>query len=293
MSVKFGSIKELVSLAEQNNTTIGKIVIRYEAETSQRDTEDVIEQMRKNLNVMCEAARKGLETEVKSMSGLVGGDARKLEHARLTRKSLIGDIVAKALARGMAIAEVNASMGKIVAAPTAGSCGILPGAVITVAEFLNCGEEKTIESLFTAGGIGIVIDALATMAGAEGGCQAECGSASAMAAAAVVELAGGTPSQAGEAVAIALKSMMGLVCDPVAGLVEVPCVKRNATGTANALISAELALAGIKSAIPVDEVIVSMKRVGEMMPVQLRETAQGGIALTPTALKIERDFLKY
>ena len=176
-------------------------------------------------------------------------------------------------------------MGRVVAAPTAGSCGILPAAVLTMQE-KGCSEHDCVMALFTASAVGMVITTSASVAGAQGGCQAECGSAAAMAAAAIVELAGGTPRQAADAVAMALKNILGLVCDPVAGLVEIPCIKRNASGVAGAFVAAELALAGIESAIPADEVIVAMKKVGDAMSPALKETAEGGLAATPTARRL-------
>ena len=181
-------------------------------------------------------------------------------------------------------------MGKVCAAPTAGSCGIIPAAVLTMQEEHRISDDTAVRALFTASAIGMVIAQNASISGAEGGCQAECGSASAMAAAALVEMAGGTPQQVSHACAIALKNILGLVCDPVAGLVEIPCIKRNAMGTANAFVAAELALAGIESAIPADEVIIAMKRIGDSLPVSLKETADGGLADTPTARKLQEQF---
>ena len=192
------------------------------------------------------------------------------------------------LARALAVSEVNARMGRIVAAPTAGSCGILPAVILTFAEEKALDERTAVLGLWTASGIGMVIANQASLSGAEGGCQAECGSAAAMSAAAAGEMLGGSPRQAAEACAIALKAVLGLVCDPVAGLVEVPCIKRNASGAANALVAAELALAGITSAIPADEVIAAMRAVGSQMPASLRETAAGGLAATPTGREIAR-----
>ena len=201
-------------------------------------------------------------------------------------KSLTGPLLSGALYRALAVSELNASMGRIVAAPTAGSCGILPAAVLTMEKDRGCSEKDCIMSLFTASAVGMIIANNASLAGAEGGCQAECGSAAAMAAAAITELAGGTPEMAGHAVAIALKNILGLVCDPVAGLVEIPCIKRNASGVAGAFVAAELALAGIESAIPADEVIWAMKKVGDAMSPALKETAEGGLAATPTGKKL-------
>ena len=189
----------------------------------------------------------------------------------------------------IAVAEGNVAMGRIVAAPTAGSCGILPAVLLSVGERLNSSQDDLVRALFTAAGFGIVIAKKAGISGAVGGCQAECGSASGMAAAVAVELAGGTPEQSGHACAIALKNSLGLVCDPVAGLVEVPCVKRNAGGAANALAAADLALAGVKSVIPIDEVILAMHQVGQSMPASLRETAEGGLAASATARRIAQE----
>jgi L-serine dehydratase len=203
-----------------------------------------------------------------------------------------GEFLGRVMARALAVAEVNACMGRIVAAPTAGSCGILPATILTLKEEKNLSEEQAVMGLFTAAGIGMVIAKRASISGAEGGCQAECGSASAMAAAAMVELVGGTPGMAAQACAIAMKNTLGLVCDPVAGLVEVPCIKRNAGGAANAIVAAELALAGIESTIPVDEVIAAMKSIGDTMPSSLKETALGGLAATPTAKSITKTLYK-
>ena len=201
-------------------------------------------------------------------------------------KSLTGSFLSGALYRALAVSELNAAMGRIVAAPTAGSCGILPAALLTMQAEKQIPERDCVMSLFTASAVGMVIANNASLAGAQGGCQAECGSAAAMAAAAIVELAGGTPKMAEHAIAIAIKNILGLVCDPVAGLVEIPCIKRNASGVAGAFVAAELALAGIESAIPADEVIWTMKKVGDAMSSTLKETAEGGLAATPTGRRL-------
>jgi L-serine dehydratase len=219
---------------------------------------------------------------------LVGEENKLLVEYMKTKGTLAGEGTVQAAARAMGVAALNASMGKIVACPTAGSCGIVPAVLLTTAEKTGAGKEKIIAALFTAAGIGMVIDENASTSGAEGGCQVECGAASCMAAAAAVELAGGAPAQAAHAGAIALKSVIGLVCDPVAGLVEVPCVKRNAIGAGNALLAADMALAGIKSIIPLDEVIGAAAQVGRIMPDSLKETAEGGLAATPIAREIAR-----
>jgi len=280
--LKYETIDQLIRLAEQKNTKISEIVIQAEMDKAQRSREDIWDGMSKSLDVMRDSVKKGLELEGKSASGLVGGDARKLNQKRLEGKTLCGDLVSKAVAYGIAVNEINACMGRIVACPTAGSCGILPGALLAIAEELNCSDEDLISALFTSAGIGIVIATNASIAGAEGGCQAECGSAGAMAAGAMVELVGGTPEQVADAIALALKNALGLVCDPVAGLVEVPCVKRNGFYALQALVAADLALAGVKSVIPVDEVIHAMLEIGRSIPPELRETAGGGLAKTPT-----------
>lgn len=289
----FRSVAELVNLAEAKNCSISAVVLEQQAEAKEVSVSQLREQMERNWSVMQESLARGLNEDITSVSGLTGGDAKKLYQAYQGGAGLIaGKPVTMAVARALAVAEVNAAMGRIVAAPTAGSCGILPGVIATVAEITNSDTEKIVDSLFTAAGIGAVIANNASVSGAEGGCQAECGSASAMAAGAAVELAGGTPAQVAHAAAIALKNVLGLVCDPVAGLVEVPCIKRNAMSTANALIAAEMALAGIKSKIPVDEVIGAMKEIGDAMPATLKETACGGLAVTPTARLIERELFE-
>ncbi len=282
--INFTCIADLLALAETTAKPLSEIVRMWEAEASGRPGEAVWEEMRVRLTVMKEAVAAGLEEKQKSLSGLVGGDAGKLAQSH----SLLGPTVGRAAAYALAVSEVNASMGRVVACPTAGSCGIVPGAILAAAAYKNCPDEALIAALFTAAGIGEVIAKNATVAGSVGGCQAECGSAAAMAAAAVVELMGGTPRQSAQALALALKNMLGLACDPVAGLVEVPCAKRNAFAAVHALLAAEMALAGIESAIPADEVIDAMDRIGRDLPCSLKETAEGGLAKTPTALSITK-----
>ncbi|KXG75190.1 L-serine dehydratase, alpha chain [Fervidicola ferrireducens] len=278
------TIEELVVTAEKLGCRISTLVKEQEAKSKGCTEEELFLKMKSYLEVMKQAANKGVQSEISSISGITGGEGKKLWDA--VGRALSGETVAKAAARAMAVSNVNASMGRIVAAPTAGSCGIVPGAVLTVGEKLSKTDDEIVECLFTAAAVGKIIALNATLAGAEGGCQAECGAASAMAAAAIVELASGSPRQVSHAVAIALKAVMGLVCDPVAGLVEVPCVKRNAMGAAEAILAADLALAGIESVIPADEVISAMKEVGRMMSDKLKETAMGGVAATPTGKKL-------
>ncbi|MFT9488147.1 L-serine ammonia-lyase, iron-sulfur-dependent, subunit alpha [Tepidibacillus infernus] len=285
--MKFTSITQLVELAESQNKKISEIMIESEMEIHNRSKEDIVEQMRNSLYVMRDAIEKGLTEEIKSRSGLSGGDGKKLAQYLANGHYLSGSTILEAVSKSVATSEVNASMGTIVATPTAGSVGILPGTIFASAKKLHSSEEEMVHALFTAGAIGLVIANNAFISGAAGGCQAEVGSATAMAAAAVVEMAGGTPTQSANALAIALKNMLGLTCDPVAGLVEVPCVKRNAMGAANAMIAADMALAGIQSVIPPDEVIETMYRIGCAMPMPLKETALGGLAATPTARNFE------
>lgn len=283
--------EDYVIEAEARGLKISEVVYQYEMESSQQSEQVLFRRMLKNLEVMRESVAIGLSGERRSISGLVGGDAAKVEARRKTGESLLGEPISGVIARALAVAEVNACMGKIVAAPTAGSCGVIPAVLLTVEEILKVSDQELILALFTSAGLGMIIAERANVSGAEGGCQAEIGSATAMAAAAAVELAGGTPRQTADAAAIALKSMLGLVCDPVAGLVEVPCVKRNATGATIAMAAAEMALSGVKSAIPIDEVIDAMGDIGKQMPCALKETAQGGLAVTPTGRRIQADFL--
>lgn len=287
--MNFRTVAELVELAESEKMPISEIMIQKEMETFNKSRQEVFNQMAGNLDVMEKAVHKGLNEQVKSHSGLTGGDAVKIRtYMNEAPVLLSGRDALDVVSRSMAVSEVNAAMGTVVATPTAGACGILPGCVFTAAERLNSDRETMVRALFVSGAIGYCIANNAFISGAAGGCQAEVGSATAMSAAAMVEMAGGTPSQSAEAVAIALKNMLGLVCDPVAGLVEAPCVKRNAMGGAIAMVAADMAMAGVKSVIPTDEVIEAMFRIGRDMPVSLKETALGGLAATPTGRAHER-----
>ena len=281
-ALKYLSIAELVDQATAQGERISQIVLRDQAEQMDTEPQVLFRKMRENYHVMQESIQKGADPDIKSTSGLTGGDAWKLYSVYEKKKSHTGSFMAGAMWRALAVSELNAAMGRIVAAPTAGSCGILPAAIVTMQEEYSLDEYDCVMALFTASAVGMVIGNNASLAGASGGCQAECGSASAMAAAAIVELAGGTPQMSGEACAIAIKNILGLVCDPVAGLVEIPCIKRNAGGVTTSFMAAELALAGITSHIPADETILAMKRIGDTMPASLRETAEGGLAMTPT-----------
>ncbi|MRX53631.1 serine dehydratase [Bacillus sp. HMSC76G11] len=282
----FRNVAELVELAESKGVKIAEIMIQQEMEMTGRTREHILSMMDQNLTVMEQAVEKGL-AGVKSHSGLTGGDAVLMQAYIQKGNFLSGEIILDAVSKAVATNEVNAAMGTICATPTAGSAGVVPGTLFAVKAKLNPSREQMIDFLFTSGAFGFVVANNASISGAAGGCQAEVGSASGMAAAAITEMAGGTPSQAAEAMAITLKNMLGLVCDPVAGLVEVPCVKRNAMGAANAMIAADMALAGITSRIPCDEVIDAMFRIGQSMPTALKETAQGGLAATPTGRELE------
>jgi L-serine dehydratase len=284
--LKYDSVAELVNEAEKRGLKLSELVLKSQAQIAERTEAEMFAQMARSLEVMKESVQEGMSKDKRSASGLTGGDAYKMNEALLGGNTIAGPFFGKAMVKAIAVAQTNACMGRIVASPTAGSCGILPAALLTLQEERNIPDKDLIMALFTASAIGIVIATNASVAGAAGGCQAECGAASAMAAAALVELCGGTPKQAEHACAIALKNILGLACDPVAGLVEIPCIKRNAGGVGNALVAAELALAGVESHIPADEVIVAMKKVGDMMSPTLKETAEGGLAVTPTGKKL-------
>ncbi|NJP36394.1 L-serine ammonia-lyase, iron-sulfur-dependent, subunit alpha [Alkalicoccus luteus] len=282
----FRNAEELVSAAEREQIQISEVMIRQEMQVHDRSRDDIIAQMERNLDVMERAVNRGITESVKSVSGLTGGDGKKLHEYMMINDTLSGNLTLDAVAKAMSTNEVNAAMGTICATPTAGAAGVVPGTLFAVKDKLNPTREQMIRYLFVSGAFGFVIANNASISGAAGGCQAEVGSATGMAAAAIVEMAGGTPRQSQQAMAIALKNMLGLVCDPVAGLVEVPCVKRNAFGASHALVAADLALAGIESKIPCDEVIDAMYRIGQNMPTALKETGEGGLAGTPTGRRL-------
>ena len=283
----YASIEELVSDATIKNLPISELVIQAECNDMNVSRNDVWRKMKHNLDTMRLAVSRGAHgIGVHSKTGLTGGDAVKIKDYRKSHKTLSGDMIMSAVQSAIATNEVNAAMGVICATPTAGSSGTLPGVLFTLEKRLGLDEEQMVRFLFTAGGFGMVIANNACIAGATGGCQAEVGSASGMGAAAAVEVAGGTPKQSANAMAIAINNLLGLVCDPIAGLVEVPCINRNAIGSSNALISADMALAGCESMIPADEVISAMDKVGKNMPESLRETGIGGLAGTPTGQEI-------
>lgn len=284
----FDSIKEIVETASSTGKPISELVIEGEVRDSGVPRDQVWAKMKRNLNTMRQAVTKGESGNgVHSPTGLTGGEAVKIREYRNKHQTLCGDTVMSAVQAAVATSEVNAALGVICATPTAGSAGTLPGVIEVLQDRLNLSEDGLVRFLFTAGGFGLVIANHAGIAGATGGCQAEVGSASAMGAAAAVEAAGGSPQQSAEALSIAISNLLGLVCDPIAGLVEVPCVKRNAIGTTNALVSADLALAGCTSKIPADECIMALDKVGKQMPTSLRETGIGGLAGTPTGQEIK------
>ncbi|MEQ6959226.1 L-serine ammonia-lyase, iron-sulfur-dependent, subunit alpha [Staphylococcus arlettae] len=284
----FKSVKELVEICETENKKIHEVMLEQEMSINGLTADEVYANMDKNLQTMENALDEGLEG-VTSTTGLTGGDAVLIKNYIASGQSLAGNTLLDAVSKAVATNEVNAAMGKICATPTAGSAGVVPGVLFGLKPRLNPSRKDMLNFLLTSGAFGFVVANNASISGAAGGCQAEVGSAAAMAAGATVELAGGTPQQSAEAFAICLKNMLGLVCDPVAGLVEVPCVKRNAAGASNAIVSADMALAGVTSRIPTDEVIEAMYKIGQTMPSALRETGRGGLAGTPTGQRLKQE----
>ena len=279
----FKNAKELLALCREKNLPISEVMRQREILLGETTAEIVNQRMNRVLEIMKDAAFSPIKDPVISMGGLIGGEARKLCEFHNLGKSLCGNVLGKGITYAMATLETNASMGLIVASPTAGSAGIVPGLMLALQEVYGFSDEKIRQALFNAGAIGYLAMRNATVAGAVGGCQAEVGIASAMAASAAVELLGGTPLQCTYAASTVLMNMLGLVCDPVGGLVEYPCQNRNAAGVSNALIAAEMSLAGITQFIPLDEMIDTMYAVGKKLPAELRETALGGCAATPSA----------
>ena len=284
--LKYDSIQKLVKEAEKKNKKISELVLEDQAKALETTTEAVYAKMEASFDVMLSSVKGGMKKGQKSTSGLTGGEGYLMNAYMKKGDSLCGDFMGKAIARALAVAGCNASMGKIVATPTAGSCGILPGCLVSLYEDKGYDKKDIVMSMFTAGAIGMVAADRSSIAGAQGGCQAECGNAAAMAAAALVELKGGSPHQCADACAMAISGQMGLVCDPVAGLVEIPCVKRNVSGLVIAISSADMALAGIEAKIPADECLDAQREVGESLSSTLKETAKGGLATTPTGKKL-------
>lgn len=291
-NAKEGSLERFIRLAEEERRPLSEVFLRLEERETGRPREELWELMRTRMTVMRHALKRGLESPQRSRSGLIDGEAHRIIQWSAGGGSLLSPGFSRLIASAMAIAEVNACMGRIVAAPTAGSCGVLPAVLFTVADEREICEESLVRAFFTAGGIGLAIERLASLSGAEGGCQAEVGSASAMASGALVEMLGGDPSQVGCAVAFALGNVMGLICDPVQGLVEIPCVKRNALGAVNAVTAAEMALAGCGSVFSADAVIETMGKVGRRLPEEFRETARGGLALLSIRREMPSDKAK-
>jgi len=285
----YKSLADAIRDAEASGRTLSATALALESKDQGRTVEDIRTALRRALTVMRGAVERGLEGDLRSASGLVGGDALLVSksHAGPMSGTLFSDV----LARALAVQEVNAAMGVIVAAPTAGGAGVLPAVLTGIARDRKIGDEAVIDALATAGLIGAVVAERASLSGAEGGCQAETGAAAGMAAGAATEMLGGTPTQVGHAVALTMQGTLGLVCDPLGGLVELPCVFRNATGAALALAGIEMALSGIVFAIPVDEVIDVMGEIGRNMDVRYRETAGGGLAATPTGRRLAKERL--
>ncbi|HLS54419.1 MAG TPA: L-serine ammonia-lyase, iron-sulfur-dependent, subunit alpha [Tissierellaceae bacterium] len=288
----FNTAAELLEQCKAVNKSISHIVMDKEVTGTGLTLKEVKEKMGDILKVMKKSATASLDEEKISVSGLTGGNAKRLNDYSKKGKTLSGPFINHAMAMAFSTSEVNASMGKIVAAPTAGAAGILPAALLSAQEKLNLSDQDMIRGLFTAAGVGEIIAKNATISGAEGGCQAECGAAAAMAAAAIVEMSGGSPKASLDAAGFALTNILGLVCDPIAGLVEYPCALRNASGVINAFISADMALAGVQALIPFDEVVDAMYQIGKSMPEDLRETAQGGLADTVTGRNYAEKFHK-
>ena len=279
----FKSASELLALCRRENLPISEVMRRREVELGETTREAVGRRMARALEIMGESAALPLKEPARSTGGLIGGESRKLYDHAVRGEAICGPVLQRALAYAMGVSEVNASMGLIVAAPTAGSAGVVPGLLLALRDCYEIPDDRLIDALFNAGAVGYLAMRNATVAGAVGGCQAEVGVAAAMAASATVELMGGTPEQCLDAASTVLMNMLGLVCDPVGGLVEYPCQNRNAAGVANALIAAELALSGVRQLIPFDEMLDTMYAVGRRLPIELRETALGGCAATPAA----------
>lgn len=284
----YNSIKEIVTAANEAGKTIAELTIEQEWQLSGKSRDEIWQRMTVNLQTMQAAVQRGESGRgVFSQTHLTGGEAVKIKNYRASHHPLSGDVMMAAVQGAIATNEVNAAMGVVCATPTAGSSGTLPGILFMLKELLSLTKKQMINFLFTAGGVGLVIANHAGIAGATGGCQAEVGSASAMGAAAAVEAANGTPEQSAQAMSITISNLLGLVCDPTAGLVEIPCVKRNAIGAGNALIATDMALAGCTSKIPTDECIMAMDKVGRGLPASLRETGIGGLTGTPTGQAIK------
>ncbi len=280
---EYESIEDILNLCRATELPFWEVVLCAEEEREEMPRSMIVEEASRRIQIFRDSVRIGLDDEGKTPSGMSGGDAVSI---RDTDPLFLGTFAHAALSFAMAVSEANAKMYRVVACPTAGSCGIMPGCFVAMETIYRVTEEQLLRGFFAAAGIGNVITNVAGVAGAVGGCQAECGSAAAMAAGGIVAVMGGTPEQIANAATLALKNVLGLVCDPVAGLVEVPCIKRNGMHAVHAITAAEMALAGVKSVIPADEVILAMKYIGAALPSSLRETSEGGLAVTSSALAI-------
>ncbi len=285
---QYSSQKDIEAITAKFSLSISDIAIHHEAERQEKHSDVITAQMKNAMDVMKANIQAGIVSTEPSIGGLIGQNAARMYDYAVSKEPLSGSTLGSAIAYALAVTEENARMKRITACPTAGACGVVPGCLFAVCEHRSLGDDMILKGLFNASAIGIIIADNATISGAEGGCQAEIGAASAMAASALTEIAGGSVTACLNAAAIALKNILGLVCDPVAGLVEVPCSKRNAMGVANAFASADLALSGILSVIPLDEVVAAMKEVGRALPYELKETAKGGVAASCTAREIKQ-----
>lgn len=285
----YNNVEELIKCAKEKQVPLWKVILENECEMTEKSEEEIFALLDKRYEVMLCSVHKALEEPQQTVGNLITGMSNKQHIYSQKEDTLCGKELNHVMAMALSASEVNAAMGKICASPTAGSCGILPAVLAGVTEKYNLTRRETLCGLLTASGIGTIVVKNATVSGAEGGCQAECGVAAAMAAAAAVEMRGGTPEMAAHAVAIALINCMGLICDPIAGLVQLPCAQRNASQSLNAMLSADLALGGMNAKVPADEVIEAMYRVGKKLPIEMKETALGGIAATATGKKMKEE----
>jgi len=289
MEYLFKTAEDVLALTKKHNLSISDVAKKFEAENSGKSIPSVRDKMKRTRDVMYEAVNKGIKSTKKSNMGLTGGDAHKIYLSLKNLNSMMANKVSiRAMAYALAVSEQNAAMGRIVAFPTAGGAGVIPGVLFSCAEHFKAGKRRLLRGMFTASAVGLIIAEGATLSAAKGGCQAEVGAAVAMAAAGLTEMRGGTPAQCFDAASIGLKSYLGLVCDPLGGLVEVPCAKRNAIGTQAAIGASDMVMAGVKSFIPFDEVVQAMNNIAKIMSPKLRETALGGLAVTKTGNEVKR-----
>ncbi len=289
MKYQFNTAEDLLKLTQKYSLPISEVAKLYESERAKKSPSSIRNKMKLTRNIMYDAVKKGVSSQKKSIAGISGGDAFKLYSSlKNTRKMMGNKVTVRAMAYALAVCEQNAQMGRIVAFPTAGGSGVIPGVLFSCSEHFKAGKRKLLRGMFTAAAIGLIIAQRATLSAAKGGCQAEVGAAVAMASAGLTEMRGGNPKQCLDAAAISLKSYLGLACDPLGGLVEVPCVKRNAIGTMAAIGASDLAMAGIKSFVPFDEVVLAMNDISKKMSSSIRETALGGLAITKTGNKIKK-----